>query len=108
MVEIFEAMKVVEIPDDRCLLAVDLKCIKSLVAARIPGGFEGCQRAVAKTRQERAGVIDAYRLFLAGEIVFAGLDEGFRHRRNFFNRSVQPKRGIDIMREKVAGDAAPR
>ena len=48
------------------------------------------------------------RLFLAGEIVFAGLDEGFRHRRNFFNRSIfTQKRGIDIVREDLAGYAAP-
>ena len=58
MVEIFEAMQVVQVPDDRCLFAVDLKGEKSLVAARIPGGFE-CRRGTSpKERQERAGVVD--------------------------------------------------
>ena len=46
------------------------------------------------------------RLDLAGEVVLAFLDERFGHRRHFGDRPVQPHRGVDVVREQIAGDAA--
>ena len=50
VVEIFEAMEIMEVPFDRCFLAVDLKCVERLMAAGVASGFEGREGAVFEPR----------------------------------------------------------
>ena len=64
------------------------------------------QRAVREPAQERAGIVDADRLDLAGQGVLPLLDEGLGHRRDFGDRAVQPERRVDAVRQQIAGDAA--
>ena len=90
VVEVLQAVQVVQVPEDGRVLAVDLERVERLVAARVARGFEGGERAVVEARQEEAGVVDADRLHLAGEIVLAALDEGLGHGRDFVDAAVQP------------------
>ena len=43
MVEILEPMKIMEIPEDRGMFAVDLQRVERLVAAGVTRRFERCQ-----------------------------------------------------------------
>ena len=43
---------------------------------------------------------------LAGQRVLPLLDEGLGHRGDFGDRAVQPERGVDAVRQQIAGDAA--
>jgi hypothetical protein len=68
MIEVLEAMKVVEIPGNRGVFAIDLEGVERLVAAGITGGLEGRQRTVGEPGQERAGIVDPDLFDLAGEL----------------------------------------
>ena len=68
VVEILQAVQVVQVPEDGGVLAVDLEGVERLVAAGVAGGFERGQRAVLEPGQERAGVVDAHLLHLAGQL----------------------------------------
>src|SRR5207302_10493617 len=91
MIEILQAMQVVQIPLRRRVLAVDFKRIKRLVASRVSRGLERRQRSVLEPAQERAGIVNPNRLDASGQIVFALLDERFGHRGHFGNRPVDRK-----------------
>ena len=90
----------------RGVLAVDLERVERLVAARVTRRFERRERTVAEAREERAGVVDADLLHFAGERVFAFFDERLGHRGDGVDRAVEPQRGVDAVREQIAGDAA--
>ena len=57
---------------------------------------------------EEAGVVDGDGLLLAGQLVFAFLDEGLGHGGDLVDTAVEPHRGIDAVREQVACDARAR
>ena len=90
------------------MLAVDLERVERLVPARVARRLEGRERSVLEPGQKRARIVDADRLHLAGQVVLALLDERLGHRGHFRDRTVQPHRGIDVVREEIAGDAAAR
>src|SRR4051794_36764064 len=60
-----------------------------------------------KSRQERARIIDADRLFLSSQVVLASYDECLSHRTHFANRSIEPQCCVDIMCKQIAGDPTP-
>src|SRR5215471_13488846 len=76
MVEPLQAMEIVQVPRDRCMLAVDLQGVQRLVAPRITSRLKRRQRPVAEARQEKTRIVDPDRLHLPREIVLALLDEG--------------------------------
>ena len=80
VVEVLQAVQVVQVPLDRGVLAVDLERVERLVAAGVAGRLEQAERAVVEAAEERAGVVDADLLDLAGEVVLALLDERLGHR----------------------------
>ena len=51
-------MQVVQIPEERTVFAVDFKSVERLVAAGVTGRFEGGERTVAESREERTRVVD--------------------------------------------------
>ena len=108
VIEVLDAMQIVQIPERRRVLAVDLERVERLVPARVARRFERRERSVLEAAQERARVVDADRLDLAGQVVLALLDEGLGHRRDLGDRTVQPQRRVDVVRQQVAGDAAAR
>src|SRR5690606_6082946 len=108
MVEPLGTVQVVEIPEDRCVFAVDLKRVKGLVAAGITGGLERGERAVAESGEESRGVIDSDFGNLAGLGVLALLDESLGHGGDLVDRTIQPEGGIDTVGQQVPGDAAAR
>src|ERR1700691_475468 len=55
MVEVFQAMQIVQVPEDRSVLAVDLQRVERLVPARVAGSFESGQRPVLKRGKKGAG-----------------------------------------------------
>ncbi len=59
VVEILQAMQIVQIPGNRSMLAVDLERGGRLVPVRIARCLEGRERAVREAREEGARVIDA-------------------------------------------------
>jgi len=59
VIEKLQAMKVVQVPEDRPVLAVDFECVEGFVAARVTSRFEGRERAVVEMREESARVVDA-------------------------------------------------
>src|SRR4029079_16086434 len=106
VIKILEPMQSVRVPSNGRILAIDLERIERLVTARVSGALKDGQRSVFKSRQKRAGVIDPDFFHLAGEGVFSLLDESLGHRGYAGDPAVQPERGIDAMRQQVAGDAA--
>lgn len=79
VVEVLEAMQVVEIPRQAGVFAVDLEGVEGFVTSGIASRLKQPERAVAEVAEERAGVIDMDRFFLAGLSVDPFLDEGFGH-----------------------------
>ena len=71
MIEVRQAVQIVQVPGDRGVLAVDLQGVERLVAAGVAGRLEGGERAVVEARQEGAGVVDADRLDFPGQRVLA-------------------------------------
>ncbi len=67
VIEVLEAVQVVEVPLQRRLLAVNLEGVERLVTAGVTGRFEEAERAVLEPAEERAGVVDLHRLDLARE-----------------------------------------
>jgi hypothetical protein len=78
------------------------------VPARVTRRLEHRERAILETAEECARVIDSHGLDLPGQVVLAFLDEGLGHRRDLGDRAVEPERRVDVVRQKVAGDAAAR
>ena len=59
-------------------------------AVDIPKRIKGGERAVLETREKSAGIIDAHHLHSARERMRALFDEGFGHRADALDGSVQP------------------
>src|SRR6185295_13000728 len=72
--------------------------------AGVAGGLEQAERAVVEVAVEEARVVDADLLDLAGEVVFALLDEGLGHGAHVLDPTVEPERGVDAVCEQVARD----
>ena len=108
VIEVLDSMQIVKIPGRGGMLAVDLERVERLVPARIPCRLERRERSVLEARQKCARIVDPHRLDLAREVVFALLDERLRHRAHFRDRTVQPHRRVDVVRQQIAGDAASR
>ena len=106
VIEVLEAVQVVQVPEDGGVFAVDLEGVERLVAAGVAGGFERGQRAVVEAGQEGAGVVDADLLDLAGEVVLAFLDERLGHGVDRVDAAVEPHGGVDAVGQQVAGHAA--
>ena len=98
-------MQVVQVPENRRVLAINFKRVECFVAARVARRFKRRQRSVREPREKSAGVIDADLLDFAGEVVLALSDKRFRHGVDFVDGAVKPHRRVDAVREKVAGDA---
>src|SRR5277367_2459623 len=62
MVKVLQTMKVVEVPKDRGVFAIDFERIERLVAASVARRFERRERAISEAREEEAGVVDTDRL----------------------------------------------
>src|SRR5207244_34363 len=69
--EVLQPVQVVQVPENRGMLSVNLKSVERLVASRVARGFKCRQGAVAKASQKSAGVINAYLLHLASQVVLA-------------------------------------
>src|SRR5688572_24560568 len=54
---------------------------------------------------EDARVVDADLLDLAAQVVFPLLDEGLGHRADVLDAAVEPERGVDTVRQQIAGDS---
>ena len=108
VIEVLDAMQIVQVPERRRVLAVDLERVERLVPARVARRLERRERTVLEPAEKRARVVDADRLHLAGQRVLALLDERFGHRGHLRDRPVQPQRRVDVVREQIAGDAAAR
>src|SRR6185312_9825752 len=106
MIKKLKAVEIFEIPKNRCMLAVDLKRVERFMPTRISCSFKCCQGSVSEAGQERACVVNADLLHLAGETMLALFDEGFGHGGNTLHRAVKPKRRIDAMRQQVACHSA--
>src|SRR5262245_9404554 len=90
VVEPLQAMEIVQVPRDRCMLTVDLQRVQRLVAPGVAGGLKRRQRSVAEPRQEKTRVVDPDRLHPPREIVLALLDEGLGDGGDFVDPAVQP------------------
>ncbi len=105
MVEVFEAMEVMEVPFDGRFFAVDFEGVEGFVSTGVAGGFEETERTVAEAAEEGAGIIDADFFDFTGEVVFAFLDECFGHGGNAVDGAIEPDGGIDAVCEEVAGNS---
>src|SRR4051812_38835019 len=70
VLEILQAVKVVQIPKNRGVLAVYFESVERLMPARITGGFKSRQRTVLETRQESTGIVNADLLDFARQRMF--------------------------------------
>ncbi len=73
VIEVLQAVKIVQVPLEACVFAVDLKRVEGLVAARVTCRFKQPERTVGEVAKERTGVIDTNRLLLASFSVNAFL-----------------------------------
>src|ERR1043166_2566843 len=101
IIEVLQAVEIVQIPENGSAFAVNLKSVEGFVATRITGEFESCERTVVQTGQERAGVIDAHLFNFAGEVVFPFLNECLGHGRDGVDFAIEPNSSIDAMRQEV-------
>ena len=106
VIEVLQAVQIVQVPGDGGMLAVDLERVERLVAARVTGGLKGRQRTVLKARQKSAGVVDAHLLHLAGEVCLRSLMKVSVMAVTSIDAAVQPHGGVDAVRQQVAGHAA--
>src|SRR5262245_39196243 len=106
MVEVLQAMKIMQIPFDRGLFAVDLERIQRFVTTGITCGLEKSEGPVGKVAEEGTGVVDAHFLYFARQVVLALLDKRFRHRRDVADGTIKPHGGVDTVRQKIPRDAA--
>src|SRR5206468_2019898 len=106
VVEVLQAMEVVQIPRDARVLAVDLESVKRLVPARVSRALERGERAVAEACEEGARVVNAHGRDFAGKRVLALLDERLGHGGDALHAAVEPEGGVNAVREQIAGDAA--
>src|SRR5215472_16023603 len=90
MIEILQAMEVVEIPKNRRVLAVNLERVKRLMSASVTCRFESGEGSVFKSREERAGVIDPDLLDFACKIMLPLPDEGLGHGIDRIDTAVEP------------------
>ena len=106
VVEVLQAMQVVQIPTHAGMFAVDFERVERLVAASITRRFEQSERTVVRNGTGSAGIIDPDRLLLASFGVHAFFDKGFGHGRDIFDRAVEPQGGVDAVGQQVAGHTA--
>src|SRR5215470_5149802 len=83
MVEILKTVQIMQIPQGRRVLAVDLERVQGFVTSCITCRFESRQRSVFEAAQEGTRVIDADRFDAACEVMLTLFDEGFGHRDDF-------------------------
>ena len=105
VVEVVQAVEVMEIPLQRLLLAVDFERVEGLVAACVAGRLELGERTVFEAAQEDARIIDGDGVDLAGGGMDAFFNEGLGHCRYFGDLTVDPSGRVDAMREQVARHA---
>ena len=105
--EVAQLVRVLEVERQRPQFAVDLEVVLVLAPARVAGGLEGGHRAAGEARQKGAGVVDFHRPAGAGFILqLALLDERLGGGGDAGDRSRQPHRGVDGVRQQIAGHAA--
>ncbi len=109
MIEELNPMQIVQVPHGGSMLAIDLERVQRLVPARIAGGLECRERAVAKStlRNALASSIRTGCNF-AGQGMFALFDECLGHGGDFGDGTIQPERRIDGVRQQIARDSAAR
>ncbi len=108
MVEVLQAVQVVQVPVDRGMLAVDLERVERLVAAGVAGRFEQPERAVVEVAEERAGVVDAdrSRLLPVSSVCFRSLTNVSVIAVTSLDAAVEPDGRVDAVGQQVAGHAA--
>src|SRR5262245_52124754 len=75
VLEILQAMQIVQVPFQRRLLAIDFKGVEGFVAAGVTRRFKRRQRPVVEPRQESTGIVNSDLLHLPRQSVLALLDE---------------------------------
>src|SRR5438445_433022 len=75
VIEVLQSMQIMQVPNDRRMLAINFERIQRLVPASVSRCFERRERSVLKARQKRTRIVDADRLNLARQIMPAALDE---------------------------------
>jgi len=107
MIKPLEPMQIVKVPGGGGTLPIDFNRKRGLVPASITGRFKQCRGSVGESAKKRAGIIDLHRFNLPRQVMFPLPDKGLGHGGNFDDRSIQPKRHVDVVGKQVAGDAAP-
>src|SRR5664279_2503933 len=104
MIKILQAVQIMQIPGDRSMLTIDLECIECLVATGVTRRFEICQRTVREAREKQARIINTHLLGLAGDIMVPFLDENLSQPGNLVNSAIQPKCGVNAVRQQISSD----
>jgi len=103
VVEVGEAVEVVEVPGEGFVLSVNLESFVGLMAAGVSGGLEDGEGTVFEASEEGAGVVDGDGVLFAGFLVDAFFDEGLGHGGDAGDVSVDPAGAVDVVSEEVAG-----
>src|SRR5262249_59170221 len=74
MIEILQAVQIMEIPHGRSVLAIDFQRVQGFVASCITCGFESRHRSVFETAQKGTRVIDADRFDAACKVILPLFD----------------------------------
>ncbi len=106
VIEVLQAVQVVQVPGDAGVFAVDFQGIEGLVATCIAGRLEESERAVIEVAEERASVVDVDGGFFSGLDVGSFFDERFGHCADIVDRTVDPKSRVDAVGQKVARHTA--
>ena len=101
MVEVSEAVEIVEVPREGFVMAVDLEGLVRFMTAGVAGGFEDGGGAIFKTGKESAGVIDGDRVFFTGLLVDTFFDEGLGHGGNGDDVTIDPAGAVDVVRKEI-------
>ena len=106
VIEVLEAVQIVQIPADGGVGAVDLQRVQGLVAARVPGGLKQAERSIVEVTMEDTGVVDGDFLFFAGGGVDTLFNERLGHGGYIIDAAVEPDSCVDTVGQQIASHAA--
>ena len=107
VVEVLQAVQVVQVPDDRGVLAVDLERVERLVAAGVAGRFEH-GRASRSSKRQRNAQASSMPTFstLPVRLCLRSLTNVSVIAVTLLIGAVEPEGRVDAVGQQVAGDAA--
>src|SRR5262245_51941397 len=90
VIEVLDAMEIVQVPKCGSMLSVDFERVERLVAARVSCRFKRRERSIAEPAEKCAGIVDSDLFDFTAEIMFPLFYERLGHCHDFGDRTIKP------------------